>query len=403
MKASLSWRLATLATAACSALALAGSARAVSAPFGSKQVDQNNFIAVAEPYGPNNDRYSLLVIEQKSNERQCWETQGSASNPPVKVEPLLLNFDFSGICGRATDSNGYSIRRNGIDLGQDYLIRIEKKNGELQLIGEPRDSQNPTLQIGSTRGLGDGFLKIFLNDGWRFAKRTYQGKTLGHVYLAQGKPAFPDIESDIYRAEIQQAVDMGFISGFPNGEFRPEANLTREQIVSIALEAAKGIPQTAVDVPANVSSAPYPDVEPSRWSAAKIQWAKDNGIVEGYPNGEFRPQDPVTRAELMAIERKLARYAQSQRQQGTELAATQEPTQFSDTSDHWANELIAQMSAYCGVVSPRGEEGDAFAPDRPAQRNYAATATLRVVNCLQRDGAAQTEGEASSETTGNAQ
>jgi len=43
---------------------------------------------------------------------------------------------------------------------------------------------------------------------------------------------------------------------------------------------------------------------------------------------------------------------------------------------------VGQMSSYCGVASPLNERGSDFAPDSAAQRNYAAAATLRMLNCV---------------------
>ena len=149
------------------------------ATFDSAEVNSNNFIAVAAPYG--NNQHQLLIIEQVSNKRPCWSESGSS---PVKVEPLLLNFDFTGICGRSTDSNGYSLRMSGQDLGLDYLLRIVERDGDLVLLGTPRvNPQAPEIEIGRTRGITEGFEKIVLNPGWRFTRRTYQGKALGHIYL----------------------------------------------------------------------------------------------------------------------------------------------------------------------------------------------------------------------------
>ena len=66
----------------------------------------------------------------------------------------------------------------------------------------------------------------------------------------------------------------------------------------------------------------------------------------------------------------------------TTLSASSEVITFSDTSTHWANDLIAQMSGFCGVASPLNESGSAFAPEQPGLRNYAAAATLRMLNCV---------------------
>lgn len=147
--------------------------------FNNAEVNSNNFVTIAAPYGDN--LRQLLILEQLSNKQACWSENG---NKPINVAPLLMNFDFTGICGRITDSNGYSIRMKGEDLGLDYLVRLVERNGEMVLVGTHRlDPQAPEIEIGRTGGVGKGFEKIILNPGWRLTRRTYQGKVLGHIYL----------------------------------------------------------------------------------------------------------------------------------------------------------------------------------------------------------------------------
>lgn len=151
-------------------------------PFGEKEVEQDKFTAIARPFGDN--QYDLLIIEQIPGKQDCW-SEVEVDTGTVIIEPLLLNFDFTGICRRNTDSNGYSIRVNGQDLGMDYMLTVVREEDELLLLGVHRsDRQLPPLLIGSTNGLTRGFLKIHLEPGWRFTKRTFEGKVLGHVYLS---------------------------------------------------------------------------------------------------------------------------------------------------------------------------------------------------------------------------
>ncbi len=349
--------------------------------FGAKDVPQQDYVAVAAPFGEDN--YQLLIIEQKSDQRACWSESGSN---PVVIDPLLSEFDFTGICGRATDSNGYSIRVDGQDYGLNYLLRVVERDNELVLVGSPRNNQGEEIIVGRTNGLADGYLKIQLEPQWNFAKRTYEDRTLGHIYLAQTTGVelpFADIGNDIYRNEIATAVNIGFVSGFKeDNTFRPEAELTREQLVSIAIEALAAIPEVTMTVPDQASASPYPDVDGGRWSAGKIQWARDNEIVSGYPDGNFRPTQAVTRAELIAVQNKVAQYARNQLGEMGELPNTQTALNFSDTSGHWSADLVSEMSAYCGVASPLNETGTNFAPDEPAKRNYAAAATVRMLDCV---------------------
>ncbi|MBP0012594.1 MAG: DUF3747 domain-containing protein [Roseofilum sp. SBFL] len=381
--------------------------------FDHSEVQQDNFIAIAAPRGTT--AHQLLILEQKSNSRQCWSESGQS---PTIVNPLLLNFDFTGICGRSTDSNGFSIRVDNQDLALQYSLRIVNRNNDLVLVGSSNTPGGAEIEIGRAYGATSDFAKIYLNPGWRFAKRSYQGQTLGHVYLlndqqlssligtspnpvdpnpvdpnpidpnppAPTTPSFKDIANDIYASEINEAVDIGFISGFAeDSTFRPQNPLTREQLVSMVLESLKTIPGTNVNIPTSISTTPYPDVTSSRWSAAKIQWAKDHNIVSGYTDGTFKPAQSVTRAELMAVQRRAAEFARKTSGLNPEIQGKQNPQSFSDVDNHWASDLITQMSTYCSVASPLNESGNQFMPNDNARRNYAAAATLRMLNCVKSD------------------
>jgi Protein of unknown function (DUF3747) len=170
-------------TATLLGLSLALSAgQATAATFDQKDLDPNQAVAVAVPLSQG-DRYNLLILEQLSSARPCWQEK---TNSPGNIEPLLLQFDFTKICGRSTDSNGYSVRIGGQDKGLDYRLSLTRRGDHLVLLGLPaRSAAGPTLEIAHSEGLAPGFLKLVLNPEWHFAKRTYQGKTLGHIYLAR--------------------------------------------------------------------------------------------------------------------------------------------------------------------------------------------------------------------------
>ena len=373
--------------------------------FGQQEVDQNRFIAISSPYS-GGAAHQLLVLEQITDARPCWKVLGGI---PTIVDPVLRNFNFTGICGRSIDANGYSIRANGQDLDGKYSVRISQRNGDLVLMGDPigcfnpdhSKCPNPEFEIGHVNGITTNYAKINFNPGWRFSRRTLGNRPLGHVYLTyEGvfppqpvvaavptpvpppPPSFADVGGDIYLAEIQQAVQLGIITGFEDGTFRPQLSLTREQLVTMVLESLKRLPGVTLTVPATASANPYSDVDAKRWSAAKIAFAKQNNIVSGYEDGTFHPTQPVTRAEMMAVLSKAAIYGRSLRRLPPQLPPTQAATAFSDTSGHWAASLISQMSAYCNVASPLNEAGTNFAPNSETLRDYAAAATLRMYNCV---------------------
>lgn len=155
--------------------------------FQETEVSQEEFIAVAQPFGEN--KYNLIVIEQIPNKNKCWNEVGAN---PVNVDLLLANFDFSGHCRRSTDANGYSIRYDDQDYGLDYILSLVERDGNLVLMGmNRRNPGQPPVVIGTAQGLNSSPMKITLNPGWRFTKRTYEGKILGHVYFSYDSASAP--------------------------------------------------------------------------------------------------------------------------------------------------------------------------------------------------------------------
>jgi len=175
--------LAAMTAALVGGLGLAPAQAAVR--FGQRSLDPERVIAIASPVRRGNF-HTLLILHQVGDQRPCWRETGQA---PTQVEPLLLQFDFSGICDRSTDSNGYSVRVNGQDLSTHYRLRITPQPDDLVLQAVPiRDASLPTLTIGRTQGYQDDFVKINLASGWQLSQRTYNGQPLGHIYLNHEAP-----------------------------------------------------------------------------------------------------------------------------------------------------------------------------------------------------------------------
>ena len=364
------------------------------AQFSEEPVPEQQVIAVAVPAGAIG--YNLAVIEQIPGQQDCFALNGSE---PTIVDPLWTTFDFTGSCSRATDSNGYSVRLDGQDNSLDYRLDVVTKADELQLVAYNHNDGSKTV-VGQTNGIAeDGeYLKIDLKPGWKLSKKAYEGKVLGGYFFSGDSQAiaaagdgsapttaassnFSDIDRDIYKDEIEEAVALGFIAGFKDDTFRPNEPLTREQLVSMVYGALETLDSVNLESP-SVPTQPYPDVDSSRWSASKIQWAKEKDIVKGYPDGSFKPDDAVTRAELIAVLQNAAKFTKTKQGDMAELVTNREPADFSDLENHWAAQTIQTMSAYCNVASPEGEIGDSFNPDTSAARDYAAAATLRTRNCL---------------------
>lgn len=104
---------------------------------------------------------------------------------------------------------------------------------------------------------------------------------------------FSDTRLHWAKNSIATAYANGIVNGFNENTFEPDAPITREQMATIiakAFELQKGLDKTFND-----------SKDISTWAHGAVQLASSNGIINGYPDGSFRPQALATRAEAVAV------------------------------------------------------------------------------------------------------
>jgi Protein of unknown function (DUF3747) len=155
----------------------------VKAQMTQQELDPNGVVLVASPY-QNGTKHQLLIVEQLTRARACWSEQ-KTTNPVTLINPLLSEFDFSGICGRATDSNGFSVRMGGQDLNWRYALQVVERDRQILLMARSTTATKarPDFLVGRVGGTTPDFAKIVLEPGWRVARRVANGKLTGHFYL----------------------------------------------------------------------------------------------------------------------------------------------------------------------------------------------------------------------------
>lgn len=89
---------------------------------------------------------------------------------------------------------------------------------------------------------------------------------------------------------------IGYINGYPDGSVRPEGKITREEIAAILYR----VKNHEYEKP-NVFTGMFPDVTAQRWSSLNIEYMADSGVILGYPEGDFKPEKNLTRAEFAAL------------------------------------------------------------------------------------------------------
>ena len=136
---------------------------------------------MAAPIGQG-PRFALNIYEQVRDSRACFAVDRQAL--PAPVNPLLREFDFTGVCRRYVDSNGYSVRIGADDLGARYRMSVVREQGDVRLLASPAGGgTGPSLVIARAGGDGQGFLNLQLEPGWKLAQREFQGKPINHMVL----------------------------------------------------------------------------------------------------------------------------------------------------------------------------------------------------------------------------
>ena len=106
---------------------------------------------------------------------------------------------------------------------------------------------------------------------------------------------FSDVKDTEYYSEpVNVLSGLGVIAGFPDGTFKPGDNVTRAQMATM-ITAALGIPVKGS------GATGFSDVPASHWASGYIAYAVSVGFVAGYPDGTFKPENPVSYNEALTM------------------------------------------------------------------------------------------------------
>ena len=143
---------------------------------------------------------------------------------------------------------------------------------------------------------------------------------------------------------------ISYISGYPDGTVRPEGNITRAETATMFYNLLRDKSVTAEKT--------FPDIEEDAWYTKYVGVLAGKGIMAGYPDGEFKPDQMITRAEFAAVATLFAKEANGGKT-------------FSDVpKGYWAEKNIATAAEYGWIT---GYSDGTFVPAGYITRGEAAT------------------------------
>lgn len=284
-----------------------------------------------------------------------------------------------------TDETTGPLNESYTKLSPTY--RLNGDPGELTAAIELALGYDPALEPGiDTRRLGVYRKDASEPSGWAYAGGLDEasGSVLRASAAAWGeyavllyKHSYDDMTSHWSRAEVDVLTSRHLVTGTSDHRFEPNRLVTRAEMTKLLVEALKrtGSPLPIAD--SDDRNARFADVPEDAWYTAYVKEAVKLGLVQG-ANGRFRPQDPVTREEMMVL---FARFAQLAAGLSADTADDGALSRFEDADElsSWARKA-AQLSVSRGWVT--GVTETALRPKGKSTRAEAAVILLRVMDDL---------------------
>ncbi|MBI2524206.1 S-layer homology domain-containing protein [Candidatus Peregrinibacteria bacterium] len=172
---------------------------------------------------------------------------------------------------------------------------------------------------------------------------------------------FPDVpDGRLYQEEIEFLVGMQVINGNPDGTFSPLRNVNRAEMLKMLYRVAEKTPDPA-------GRLCFPDVQPGSWYEPFVCDAAKNHYVEGYSDGTFRPDRPVSRVEAIKMITTVLGIPVPELSQ-----RARDVVKFVDVSfSAWYTKYL-YLAFTRGILPIDGQDGPRFYPDKPLLRGEAA-------------------------------
>lgn len=311
-----------------------------------------------------------------------WATESAGEVKYKDQESIKLDEEFPNLTNDNDVVTLYAVwEEQSVTIG---YVSSDTELGTVTVESEPVDAVTGTAH-GSTAQAKSG-AKF---DGWYSADSTllsteltfvpkkadgavWQGTTYYARFSARRRPSTPSTpakpdDTKITLAPIPEMLNgedhYAYLLGYEDGTVRPNGSISRAEVATVLFRLLKD----DVRMQNLTKDNAYSDVSDTAWYAAAVSTLSKMGVISGYPDGTFRPNAPITRAEFAAM---IARFDET---------AKSADTPFTDISGHWAENAIGK--AY-GNGWVEGSSKTVFCPESNLTRAETATLLNRVLHRL---------------------
>ncbi|MFD0590622.1 S8 family serine peptidase [Paenibacillus sp. GCM10027627] len=278
-------------------------------------------------------------------------------------EALLIKpgTEYRGVIHKADDADWFQFR-----IVKESIVSIGVSGipaaAPLQLQGYDKRLVSVTTGSSGSKGslktaeqvLKPGLYYLKLTSSKPFSSQYYRLKMTAEELVS----GFRDIKNHWAKEDIAELSTLNVVKGGGSYRFYPDRNITRAEAVAMIVNAYKPIG-------GSFSKPRFKDVSGSHWAKESIDKAVEKGWARGYPDGSFKPDDPITRAE-MAV---MIGYADGVK------ARMPIAKPFRDVAlGEWYTPMVFAMKAEGGL---QGVKDNSFLPEGMASRGEFASLLLR--------------------------
>ena len=244
-----------------------------------------NMIAVSSEAGTDN--YAQLTFDLSVNE------------PNDEAE--FKSFGFKGINSTATIDQDADTITVTLPYGTEYtfLTPVYTTSDGAEVYVQDTDKVNGDDGVGARGWIKSGESTINFSTSRRFrVEAENESDYTTYTVNVKVSDQFTDVNpGDWFYDNVMNAVANGYMSGLGDGTFGPMKTATRAQFAT-ALACAMGY--EAPEDPSTIET-PFIDVDANDWYAGAVNFCYDEGIISGYEDTTFRPDQTITRQEAAAM------------------------------------------------------------------------------------------------------
>lgn len=275
----------------------------------------------------------------------------------VKVDGTSVGavevYTFDRVTGNHTIVAAFARNSSGGGGGTTYYTLSYDSNGGTEYKDE-RYRRNTVVELDK-----EPTRKGYTFTGW-YADRKLTDE-ITSIKMTGNKTVYAGWRHDYAPDGLNSEDHVAYVAGYPDGTVRPDSPVTRAETATMLYRLLTDARRNEIDTEVNS----FNDVSSTDWFVRMVSTMANGGYLDGYPDGTFGGNRPITRAEFVTM---LVRFI------GLENRACS----FPDVSrDHWAYEFIA-TATNAGWIA--GYTDGTFGPDRTITRAEAMTILNSVLN-----------------------